>query len=109
MREQAVCPRMVDSTVHALSAIFAIITGTGAGLLALLFWRGLRESPFGTAVALLTVAMSATTVYHVVLFVAAPDAPLLEALRSALYTIVAVFLWLVVATHHRIERSATGG
>lgn len=100
---------MVDSTVHTLSAIFAIITGTGAGLLALLFWRVLRESPFGTTIALLSVTMSAMAVYHVVLFVADPDTLLLETLRSALYTIVAIFLWLVVATHHRIKRSAAGG
>lgn len=99
---------MVDSTVYALSALFAIVTGTGAGVLALLFWRVLRESPFGTTIALLSVTMSAMTVYHVVLFVVEPDTLLLEVLRSALYTIVAIFLWLVVATHHRIQRSAAG-
>jgi len=99
---------MVESTVHTLGAVFAIVTGTGAGLLALLFWRVLRASPFGTTIALLSVTMSATTVYHVVLLVASPETLLLEALRSALYTLVAGFLWLVVASHHRIERSAAG-
>lgn len=100
---------MVNTTVHTLSAIFAIISGTGAGFLALVFWQVLRESPFGTVVALLSGTMSAMIVYHVVLFVVEPDTLLVEILRSGLYTIVAIFLWLVIATHQQIEQSAGGG
>lgn len=100
---------MVDSTVHTLSALFAIVTGTGAGILALLFWRVLRESPFGTVIGLLSVTLTATSAYHVVLFVAAPDAVVLDTLRSGLYTIVAIFLWLVIATHRQIEDTAVTG
>lgn len=100
---------MVNTTVHTLSAIFAIITGTGAGLLALLFWQVLRESPFGTIVALLSGAMSAMIVYHVLLFVVEPDALLADTLRSSVYTIVAIFLWLVIVTHRQIESSAMAG
>lgn len=100
---------MVDSVVHTLSAIFAIMSGTGAGLLALLFWQTLRESPFGTVVALLSGTMSAMIIYHVILFIAEPNTLLLATLRSALYTIVAIFLWLVIATHQRIKYTAAEG
>lgn len=99
---------MVDSTVHTLSVLLAIISGTGAGLLALLFWRVFHESPFGTIIALLSATMSGLIIYHVILFLLAPDSLLLDTLRSALYTILAVFLWLVVATHQKIERTASG-
>ena len=99
---------MVDTTVHTLSAIFAIIGGTGAGLLALLFWRAFPKSPFGSVIALLSAMMSGMTVYHVVLFVLGPDTLLLNVLRSASYTILVIFLWLVIVTHHRINHTAMG-
>lgn len=100
---------MVDSTVHTLSAIFAIMSGTGAGILALLFWRILRESPFGTVIALLSVTMTATIAYHIILFIVEPDTIIFDTIRSALYTIVAIFLWLVIATHQQIKNSVTEG
>lgn len=100
---------MVDTILHSLSAMFAIIAGTGAGVLSILVWRALRESPFGTIVALLSVTMSGLIVYHVFLFVFRPDSLFLNTLRSALYTALAIFLWLVIATHHRLQRSASGG
>lgn len=96
---------MVNTTIHTLSVIFAIVSGTGAGLLALLFWRVLRKSPLGVIVVLLCGTMSAMIVYHVLLFVVEPDSVLLDTLRSALYTIVAIFLWLVIATHHRLDHT----
>lgn len=99
---------MVDSTVHTLSILLAIISGTGAGLLALLFWRVFHESPFGTIIALLSATMSGMIIYHVVLFLLAPDSLLLDTLRSALYTILAIFLWLVIGTHRKIEHTASG-
>lgn len=100
---------MVHGTVHTLSALFALVSGTAAGLLSVLFWRVLRESPFGTVIALLSGTMSAMIVYHVALFLVEPDTVLLDTFRSALYTVVAIFLWLVIATHHQIEKSATEG
>ena len=100
---------MVDTTVHTLSTLFAVITATGAGFLSILYWQTLRESPFGTVIALLTLTMSAMIVYHVGVFLVEPDTMLLETLRSALYTVVAIFLWLVVATHQRIDNSAGTG
>lgn len=97
---------MVDTTVHTLGALFALVSGTAAGILSLLFWRVLRESPFGTVIALLSGVMSAMIVYHVVLFLVEPDTVLLDTLRSALYTAVAIFLWVVISTHRRINSSA---
>lgn len=100
---------MVDTTAHTLSTLFAVITATGAGVLSILYWQTLRESPFGTVIALLTLTMSAMIVYHVVVFLVEPDTVLLETLRSALYTVVAIFLWLVVVTHRQIDNSAGVG
>lgn len=100
---------MVDTSVHALGAVFAIVGGTGAGLLAFLFWRAFPDSPFRTVVALLSATMSGMTVYHVILFVFGPETLLLSALRSAIFTILAIFLWVVIATHYRIDSTATGG
>ena len=52
--------------------------------------------------------MSGMTVYHVVLFVLGPDTLLLNVLRSASYTLLVIFLWLVIVTHHRINHTAMG-
>lgn len=100
---------MVDTTVHTLSAIFAIIGATGAGALSVLVWRILRESPFGTIVALLSITMSGMIIYHVVLFVVGPESLFLNTLRSALYTVLAIFLWLVIVTHQQLHKSASSG
>jgi len=97
---------MVDTTFHTLSALFALVSVTAAGLLSLLFWRVLRESPFGTVIALLSGTMSAMIVYHVILFLVEPNTLLLDTLRSALYTVIAIFLWLVIVTHQQIDSSA---
>lgn len=99
---------MVDTTFHTLSAIFAVIGGTGAGILSILVWGVLRKSPFGTIIALLSVTMSGMILYHVVLFVLSPDSLFLDTLRSALYTVIAIFLWLVIATHQQLQHSASG-
>lgn len=98
---------MVDTTIHTLGAIFAIIGGTGAGLLSILVWNVLRESPFGTIIALLSITMSGMIVYHVVLFAVGADSFFLDTFRSALQTILAIFLWLVIATHHQLQHSAS--
>lgn len=100
---------MVDTAVHTLSALFAVITATGAGFLSILYWHTLRESPFGMVIALLTLTMSAMIMYHIVLFLLEPDTLILDTLRSGLYTAIAIFLWLVVATHQRIKNSAVEG
>lgn len=100
---------MVDTTIHTLSALFALISGTGAGALSVLVWKLLRQSPFGTIVALLSATMSGMIIYHAVLFVFSPDSLFLNTLRSALHTVLAIFLWLVIATHQQLHHTASGG
>lgn len=100
---------MVDTTLHALSAIFAIIGATGAGVLSAVVWSVLRKSPFGTIIALLSVLMSGMILYHVVLFMLGSDSLFLNTFRSALYTILAIFLWLVMATHEQLQYNVSGG
>lgn len=100
---------MVDTAIHAGSVLFAIVGGTGAGILAVLLWRALRGSPVGTIVGLLTVAMSAMIVYHALLFVLELESFYLNVLRSVLQTAVAIFLWLAIATHRHVETSVVEG
>lgn len=100
---------MVDTTLHALSAAFAIVAATGAGVLSVLAWRVLRESPFGTVIALLSATMSGLIAYHVVLFALGSESLLLDTFRSALQTVLAVFLWLVIATHEQLQDSVVEG
>lgn len=95
---------MTESLLRALGVPFAVVTGTGAGILALLSWEIFRESPFGTVVALLTVIMSVTTIYHVVLLAVGSETFLLRVLRSAVNTIIAVFVLLAVRGHRRLQR-----
>lgn len=99
---------MVDATLEILGVIFALIAGTCAGVLSILFWRRVRGSPFGAIVALLSVTMCGVIAYHVVAFFFRPDSLLLEVSRSVLQTAAAVFLWLVVATHQRLQRDVEG-
>lgn len=100
---------MVDATLHTLSALFAIIAGTCAGLLSVLVWRRVRRSPFGAVVALLSVTMTGVMAYHVVVFFSTPGGLLLETAHSALQTVLALLLWLVIATHQRLERDVAEG
>lgn len=100
---------MVDTTLHTLSALFAIIGGTGAGVLSIIVWSVLRKSPFGTIIALLSVTMSGMIVYHVVLFVLGAESLFMNTFQSALQTILAIFLWLVIITNHQLQYSVSGG
>ena len=95
---------MTDSLFRALGVPFAIVAGTAAGILALLSWEIFRESPFGTVIALLSVAMSATTIYHVALLATGSETFLLRVLRSTVNTGIAVFVLLAVRSHRRLQR-----
>ena len=99
---------MTDSLLHALSLPFATVAGTAAGILALLSWEIFRESPFGTVIALVTAIMSVITVYHVVLLATGSETFLLRVLRSAVNTVIAVFVLLAVRSHRRLQRSDPG-
>jgi hypothetical protein len=107
-RRLVVAPRVTDSLLHALSLPFATVAGTAAGILALLSWEIFRESPFGTVIALVTAIMSVITVYHVVLLATGSETFLLRVLRSAVNTVIAVFVLLAVRSHRRLQRSDPG-
>lgn len=92
--------------METVSVPFAIVTGTGAGLLALLSWELFRESPFGTAVAMVALVMSATTIYHTVLLVAGSESTALRVLRGSIYTLLAAAIWIVIYRHRTIQREA---
>ncbi len=96
---------MTDTFVHALGVSFAIVAGTGAGILALLSWEIFRESPFGTVIALASVSMSISTIYHVVLLVVGSESLPLRALRSSGYTAVALFVLITIRRHRRLRRA----
>ena len=100
---------MTHSVVHLLGIPFAIIAGTGAGVFALLSWGIFRDSPFGTAIALLSVGMVALTMYHTMLLVVEPASPVLDVLRSAANTIVAIFVGLLILRHRQFRRERSGG
>ncbi|MDF9745048.1 hypothetical protein [Natrinema salsiterrestre] len=95
---------MTDSLLHALSVPFAIVTGTGAGLLAVLLWEILSASPFGRVIALVSLLMATITIYHVVLLAVGPDRLLLEVLRSGAYTLVAVLVLTAIRSHQTVQQ-----
>ncbi|WP_306061082.1 hypothetical protein [Natronococcus wangiae] len=99
---------MIDASLQTASILFAIIGGTAAGVLSLLLWGILRETPFGTIVALLTLTLSGVILYHVFLIIAGGESIFLDTLRSAMHTVVAIFLLLVIATHEQIQQSVSG-
>ena len=97
----------MDHALFYLSIPFAIITGTGAGLLALLSWNIFRESPFGIVVGLLAITMSAATIYHTVLLTIRAESTGLRAFRATIYTLLAISIWAVIVRNNRLQNSAT--
>lgn len=95
---------MVEPVSSLAGVPFAIVAGTAAGVLALLAWRVLRESPFESGIAVLAVAMTLVTAYHVLLLVVSPESILLEALGSATYTAVVALVFVLAATNRRLQR-----
>lgn len=95
---------MVESVSALVSVPLAIVAGTAAGVFALLSWRILRESPFGTGTALLAFAMTMVTAYHVLLLVASPESMLLETFQSATYTTVVALVFVLAGTSRRLQR-----
>lgn len=91
---------MTHSVVHLLGVLFAIIAGTGAGVFALLSWGIFRDSPFGTAIALLSLGMVAVTIYHMILLIEGSDS-VLHLVRSAATTVIAVVLGVLILRNHQ--------
>lgn len=85
-----------------LAIAFALVTGTGAGLLSALMWEIFRRTLFGRAVFALLSVMSVFIVYHVVLLTVS-DVPLAaEVLESVAFTGIAAFIALLIHTQRRM-------
>lgn len=95
--------------VHGLGIVFALITGTAAGLLSLLTWEILKQSPFGRGVLVLSIAMFLFVGYHTLALVFPAAEVLLELVKSGLFTGVAVFILLLIVNEHRIKDTADTG
>ncbi|MFC4542544.1 hypothetical protein ACFO5R_11505 [Halosolutus amylolyticus] len=100
---------MTNSVGHLIGVSFAIVASTGAGVFALLSWGIFRNSPFGTAIALLSIGMVALTLYHTMLLVAGPESLALHVIRSAVNTVIAVFLGLLILRHRQLHRAQSRG
>lgn len=94
---------MPSAALFTLSVLFSLVMGTGAGILSLLFLEVLRRSPFGRAVLVLTLAMVAFVVYHATVLISPGSQVVAEAVRSATYTGVAVFVWVMVWSQYRLR------
>lgn len=100
---------MISETVYNLTVAFSLVAGSAAGLLALLTWETLRRSPFGRAVFVLSLVMVLFTTYHVALLVAPGTSVYIEVFKSALFTGMAVFVWMLVWSQYRLRaRHGTG-
>jgi len=96
---------MLPPHIHHLSIVFAIVTGTAAGVLALLAWRILRRGPFGRGIFVLSLAMSLFIVYHAAL-IEWPSEPLeTELARTATYSLMLVVIVLLIQSHRRMSRT----
>lgn len=95
---------MAGNALFNLSVAFSLISGTAAGLLALLTWKILRRSPFGKAVFVLSSVMILFTVYHVMLLVNPSLALILRELNSVVLTGACVFVWSMIWSQRRLRR-----
>ena len=98
---------MASDVVYNLTVAFSLVTGSAAGLLSLLTWETLRRSPFGRAVFVLSGVMVLFILYHVVLL-ATPSTPdYAVVVKSVLFTGIAVFIWMLVWSQHRLRARPT--
>lgn len=98
---------MVSETIHDLTIAFSLATGAAAGLLALLTWETLRQSPFGRAVFVLSLLMVLFILYHLALLVLPGTSVVVRLFKSALFTGTAIFVWMLVWSQRRLRRSPT--
>lgn len=96
---------MVSGVAYTLTIAFSLVSGTAAGLLSLLAWETLRRSPFGRAVFVLSLVMVLFILYHVVVLVFTAPPAVLSTGKSALFTGVAAFIWLLIWSQHRVRTS----
>ena len=98
---------MVDATLYRLSIPFAITTGCVAGVVAVLSWELLRESPFGSGLKLFAVVMTLATIYHGGLLVTGQETLLLQSLLVLVY-VLTVLTSLIVLREFRLELRGYG-
>ena len=94
---------MVSEVVYNLTVAFSLAAGSAAGLLSLLTWESLRRSPFGRAVFVLSLVMVLFIVYHVILLVSSTTPAYVGVFKSALFTGVALFIWMLVWSQRRLQ------
>lgn len=97
---------MLEHSLFDLSVAFAIITGTGAGLLALLSWEIFRRSPLGRAIFILSFTISVFIIYHVLLLGLRTHPLFVSVMESIAYTGVLVFVGAMVFSQLRLRRRA---
>lgn len=94
---------MVSETFYNFTVAFSLAAGSAAGLLSLLTWETMRQSPFGRAVFLLSLVLVVFIAYHVVLLASPPTGPVLAVFKSAMFSGVTVFIWMLVWSQHRLR------
>lgn len=87
---------MPGDTLFHLSVTFAIVTGTAAGVLALLTWEVFRHSVFGRVIFAFTALLAVFIVYHALLMTYKGEVPGIAVLESLFYTGLAVFVGLML-------------
>lgn len=97
---------MLNNGLELATVVFAVVTGTAAGILALLSLEILRQSPVGRAMALFSFALVLFIIYHILLLFINQSGALISALTGMTYTAVAVAVWLIVLADLRIERDS---
>lgn len=96
---------MLNNALEVATVVFAVVTGTAAGILALLSLEILRQSPVGRAMALFSFALVLFIIYHILLLFIGQSGPLISAITGLMYTAVAVAIWLIVLADLKIERN----
>lgn len=100
---------MVSEAFYTLTVAFSLAAGSAAGLLSLLTWETLRQSPFGRAVFVLSLLMVLFIAYHTVLIVSPTTTVYATFFKGALFTGTAVFVWMLVWSQRRLRaRPETG-
>lgn len=88
---------MMDVAIFRLSIPFALVTACLAGLLAVLAWNILQDSPFGTTLGLLAMVMSIATVYHGGLLVVGSETMELQLLLVLAYVLILLALFAALS------------
>ncbi|MFB6253664.1 MAG: hypothetical protein ABEI06_03550 [Halobacteriaceae archaeon] len=96
---------MVSQALVDLTIGFALVTGTGAGILALLMWEIFRYTLFGKALFVLTAVMSIFIIYHGILMIRPTNLLLVQILRSSIYTGLLIFIGMMIIIQREMKSS----